>query len=277
MEREQSDGHPVALWRLISFGYELRDLQSCSHETKIFTKDPADQGVLDRLRSLVREMEFLELRETDWYAGKTIAPLLLDLDYLPRDIDTLGSYAEDLRQHLQDLTDLVRQEAAAHYLYPVQPMGNVDLRRLIREPLCLFDLPDELTVEMSPFMSHNLEEAARCIAAGFGLAAATLIFNTTEAVIRYYYRNVTGGQEPKLENGRDMTWLQMKEELRNRRCCPQQIITALTSTGNKRNQLVHGNLTAPVSSRTAYEWWQSCAALVRRMTCHLRELEMQKA
>lgn len=276
MEHEQTDGHPVTLWRLISLGYELRALQSCSDETQIFTKDTADPGISDRLRSLVKEIQFLELREADWRAGKTIAPLLLDLDYLPKDIDTLGSYAEDLRQHLQELTDLIRQEATAHYLYPVRPMGDVDLQRLIREPLSLFDLPDELTVELSPSMNSNLEEAARCIAAGFGLAAATLIFNATEAVIRYYYRGVTEGQEPKYENGRDMTWLQIKDDLKNRKCCPQQIITALTSTGHKRNQLMHGNLTALVDSRTAYEWWQACATLVRRMTRHLREREMRK-
>ncbi len=259
---------------LIDLGWELRDLAACSEDWPISGGDSKDREIGHRINSLLNSIAELNLPETHHLSVACLKRIQWTLDFAPPPNQMLGRHADPLRRQLKSIKESLDQEARSRQLLCMRPLDDVDVNVLLEAPLLVFDLPNDLTCDLPHEVVPHLEEAARCIAAGFGLAACATVSAATEAIIRLYYQKITDN-EPKYDNGDPMTWLQMKSCLRKQTDagavhCPDELIEQMQVLGKLRNDIMHANSNLTINSQVAYAIWKLCSDFVQTMVQDLR-------
>lgn len=258
MSLEQTDQRPLPLWDLIYLGYTLHKMEGYTEETLLIEDD--SPGVIESLKFLLDNLERFELQDSDQLARMILRPLIFRFERLC-DIDknTLGEDTQKLHEALDELLDALGNEASHQYIYPVTPSKHIDVDQLIDDPSSLFELPSLLDPPLPPEFDSQLREAGRCLAVGFGYAAALFTLLATEAILKYYYEIVTGRQ-PGIR-----TWAQLNNELKvSKLKCPKLVNEFLENiVENYRNPAMHAEL--DIDGEMAIDIWKICADAAQQM------------
>lgn len=254
---------------LIDLGWRLRDLSACSEDWPISGSDLEGSPISCQIDSLLESIANLDLSETHHQSIVGLKRVQWALEYSPPPNKLLGKYAVLLRQQLQSIKTSLEQEAKTRQLLHMRPLDTVDVNELVEAPLLVFNLPNDLAEDLPVEVVPHLEEAARCIAAGFGLAACATVAAATEAIIRLYYFKITGNK-PLNRKGETMSWGGMVWNLRQladagKIRCPDQLMEDMQTLGRQRNNIMHANSDLAVDSQVAFAYWQLCSYLVQDM------------
>jgi hypothetical protein len=266
MNPDQDGRSPFHLWDLLHLGYTLCKMESYTEESLIVSSNEGDWGVIDGLKALQSALERLELQDTDDQFRLRISPLVFRLEVLYDKCGEtmLGDNILDLRDGLECLFGVVREEASCRDVYLVTPSKSLDLDRLIDEPGRYFGLPDLLDPPLPPEVDSSLREAGRCLAVGFGPAVVLFTLLATEAILRYYYERVTGEPVPEKLNWKPGWGWFCKKLSRSVHQCPQLVIELLSRIKDDyRNLAMHASL--EMEGGMALSVWGICSRTVREM------------
>lgn len=254
---------------LIDLGWRLRDLSACSENWPISASDSEGRSISGQIDSLIESIANLDLSATHHQSIMGLKRVQWALEYSPPPNRLLGKHALPLRQQLQNIKASLDQEAKTRQLLHMRPLDAVDVNELIEAPLLVFNLPNNLAEDLPIEVVPYLEEAARCIAAGFELAACATVAAATEAIIRLYYFKITGNK-PVDRKGETMTWGEIVWNLRQLTktetiSCSDQLIEDMQTLCKQRNNIMHANSDLVVDSQVAFAYWQLCSYLVQDM------------
>lgn len=250
------------LWELFFLGHNLAMLQGVQSRTPIGPRRSDPIGVLERLRLLHSDLQEVELREAEKHVEMKLASIIRRLKDPNRQTHRLEHEAVEVRDLARQLWQVLEFEASNRTSFVVQSSREGKVEDILQDPAAYFGLTGNEMLQLSPAGYEDFQEASRCYAVGFSVAAIMFMLRATEDIARAYYRVVTlqrdGPQTSRINWGQINTVLSLPVLH-----CPSALLDQSRKLAKKRNKAMHPH------GRTDTEWDEEAA---ERVLAHCRQL-----
>lgn len=260
-----SQNNEFPLWDIMNIGSNLEFL--CRVTSRMLIKSPRPDriGIADRLRMLQKDLESLELSQSERILMTEVKELLRSIEDDNRH-NYLGDDAIRLRRIAKRVKESLNEEGNQRRAFVALRDREGQIASLLSDPVQFFGIPPGDILELTPIGLEDFYEAAKCYSVGFSAASIMFMLRATEEVLRSYYSKVTQ------QDARNKNWGSLLTDLRMPVLrCPPELMNLLEELLRKRNAAMHPRRREPNEwdVNAAREVLEKCRHAIQMMVCDL--------